>query len=901
MQTAVVPRAYPRFIFKGLHAYGLLSPYGFLYGIIDFLKQVSGFDSSQDMVLNVMGHDDSGGKLTFEKKTNKVLFKPPHDRLLSRKTEALNKIAKKLGGVLYVPRYRSLSVHLLGGCVAAPDISSGVCNPEGQVFDASSPIGGVHRGLYICDASVIPCSVGINPCLTITAAAEYISRNLIRDLMKDIVYVEKRNLSNKQPCSVFKVMKNYSESKVRFTEIMRGKLGGKQCVARLIVNLNIVNKDTQKKSHTQLQGKVSGYIECKSIEMERMHIIYGWVDLCETKARTPYTQYMNYRLLLAASSGARYEFEGRKIMNPYLLGVYAWRESTTLMVTLKKISSNRPGNDLVHHSGKLHISLFELLKSLWSMKGESKYKFMYLLMQSLFRTYCLQVPRGSHHALFDAKESTQKPYPHSAMHDLITGDGVKIRIQHWECISFPGELKLQRKRHPVLLVNGYSTESYCLPTEPTDLVRTLLNDGHDVWLLHGRCHWSIASNDFSIEDIGRFDIPAATAKMNEFYGGSIKFHLIGHCIGGLSCHIALMGGYVSTKQIASLTCSNGSMFYKLTKSTMVKLWLPLLPISMMVLGENTVLPMLRESPTSFRHKLMKQIARLIPRYERCTCDECEVASGIFGNAFWHENVSPDMHHWMNMTNLPELPMSGFRHLRKICNAGFVVDSDGTNCYLMHPERMAFPTLYVSGGRTLLVTPETSFLAQKYMKTHQPSFRHERVVVDGYGHSDLWIGEKSAEKVFPHVRKHIRLAEEEEEEEESVSKSGNEGMNEALSWSHDPYEEDDEDEGYESVSDAEWRFVMVDLRNHGKSAEFVKDLPPPHDLEASANDLANLITSERWKWPDIVVGHSLGGKVALQFAQSCVNEWLGTNIRKVEEDHYAWSFNLDGALQMFNSY
>ncbi|KAG5556523.1 hypothetical protein RHGRI_006955 [Rhododendron griersonianum] len=55
--------------------------------------------------------------------------------------------------------------------------------------------------------------------------------------------------------------------------------------------------------------------------------------------------------------------------------------------------------------------------------------------------------------------------------------------------------------------------------------------------------------------------------------------------------------------------------------------------------------------------------------------------------------------------------------------------------------MALPTLYLSSGRTLLVTPHTSFLANNYMKMHQPGFRHERVVVEGFGHSDLLIGEE----------------------------------------------------------------------------------------------------------------------------------------------------------------
>ena len=62
-------------------------------------------------------------------------------------------------------------------------------------------------------------------------------------------------------------------------------------------------------------------------------------------------------------------------------------------------------------------------------------------------------------------------------------------------------------------------------------------------------------------------------------------------------------------------------------------------------------------------------------------------------------------------------------------------------------------------------------------------------------------------------------------------------------------------------------VLVDLRNHGKSAE-VEGLSPPHDLTNAAKDVANLVDSEGWAWPDVVIGHSLGGKVALQYVESC---------------------------------
>lgn len=62
-------------------------------------------------------------------------------------------------------------------------------------------------------------------------------------------------------------------------------------------------------------------------------------------------------------------------------------------------------------------------------------------------------------------------------------------------------------------------------------------------------------------------------------------------------------------------------------------------------------------------------------------------------------------------------------------------------------------------------------------------------------------------------------------------------------------------------------VLADLRNHGRSAG-IRGLEPPHDMVNAARDLANLVKSHDWNWPDVVIGHSMGGKVALEFAASC---------------------------------
>lgn len=69
---------------------------------------------------------------------------------------------------------------------------------------------------------------------------------------------------------------------------------------------------------------------------------------------------------------------------------------------------------------------------------------------------------------------------------------------------------------------------------------------------------------------------------------------------------------------------------------------------------------------------------------------------------------------------------------------------------------------------------------------------------------------------------------------------------------------------------DWRFVLPDLRNHGDSPP----LPPPHTLAACAEDLARL--ADDVGAPEVVVGHSFGGKVAL----ACAAGRLGRGLRRV---------------------
>lgn len=96
-----------------------------------------------------------------------------------------------------------------------------------------------------------------------------------------------------------------------------------------------------------------------------------------------------------------------------------------------------------------------------------------------------------------------------------TEDGYIICCRQWKCSQTPRRLKGEKQLYPVLLLNGYSIESYWLPTEPNDLVRTLLEEGHETWLLQSRLNPLNPSENFTIEDIGKYDIPAGRRRMQK--------------------------------------------------------------------------------------------------------------------------------------------------------------------------------------------------------------------------------------------------------------------------------------------------------------------------------------------------------------------------------------------------
>lgn len=63
----------------------------------------------------------------------------------------------------------------------------------------------------------------------------------------------------------------------------------------------------------------------------------------------------------------------------------------------------------------------------------------------------------------------------------------------------------------------------------------------------------------------------------------------------------------------------------------------------------------------------------------------------------------------------------------------------------------------------------------------------------------------------------------------------------------------------------WQVVLVDLRCHGESAAVSGQMERPHSVESAAADVTRLLAALKL-FPEVLIGHSFGGKCVLSIVQ-----------------------------------
>ncbi|KAK6353085.1 hypothetical protein TWF696_005075 [Orbilia brochopaga] len=69
------------------------------------------------------------------------------------------------------------SAHQMGSCRMGPTPRMGACNDKGKIWE--------KNGLYVADASLMPASSGVNPMITTQGLAEWVSRGIVADVLRE--------------------------------------------------------------------------------------------------------------------------------------------------------------------------------------------------------------------------------------------------------------------------------------------------------------------------------------------------------------------------------------------------------------------------------------------------------------------------------------------------------------------------------------------------------------------------------------------------------------------------------------------------------------------------------------------------------------------------------------------
>ncbi|RJS23029.1 GMC family oxidoreductase [Corallococcus sp. H22C18031201] len=327
-------------------------------GMVDWVKErlrqvdslVRGADHGaveNTQTLLVMSHDDGSGELRLEGDKVRVHWPRLGEQpVFTRVDERLRRATEALGGTFVrYPLWSKLTgnellcTHPLGGCVMADRAEEGVVDHEGRLFSGDSGVG-VHEGLYVCDGSVIPRSLGTNPLLTISAVAERACALMARRNGWHIDYT---------PLAEAPAPAKDVPVGVQFTETMHGyvspaitadyrEAGDPQradaAPFRFILTVRTDDLDATLREPRHAL-RLAGTVSAPGLDSRPLMVTGGELQLMTREDARPGGRRMVYLLHLQSEAGARYYLQGFKDVHDDP-GLDLWSDTTTLFVSLHR-------------------------------------------------------------------------------------------------------------------------------------------------------------------------------------------------------------------------------------------------------------------------------------------------------------------------------------------------------------------------------------------------------------------------------------------------------------------------------------------------------------------------------------------------------------------------------------
>lgn len=321
----------------------------------------------------VMGNEPSSGAMELDDDRLRIRWPGIGSSLLfERIDETLEQAAEAVGGT-YIPnplwhemqKRPLVTVHPLGGCPMGDSAETGAVDHRGAVFAGASGTE-VHDGLFVCDGSVVPRPLGVNPLLTISALAERTAASLAAAHQWTIDYDGQPDRPPSAPATGMLL---------EFTEKMTGWVAageadpaaglakGMATGSEAWYELSMSGDARAISEDPAAPTKAVGVIGCAALSDELLAVEDGYFRLFVADADGSGNSRMLYEIPMRACDGRLFHLSGYKTIDkgaPWDL----WRDTTTLFATIRH---DGPHGEL-WGSGVLRISAPDFAKQLTTMR-----------------------------------------------------------------------------------------------------------------------------------------------------------------------------------------------------------------------------------------------------------------------------------------------------------------------------------------------------------------------------------------------------------------------------------------------------------------------------------------------------------------------------------------------------
>lgn len=312
-------------------------------------------------------------------------------------------------------------------------------------------------------------------------------------------------------------------------------------------------------------------------------------------------------------------------------------------------------------------------------------------------------------------------YKPDELHRVPTADGSSIALARYQP---RGERKFAE---PVILCHGLGANRYILDLdERYSLARYLARRGFETWVLELRGRGLAGEPcDATFDDQAQHDVGAALQTV--LAAGHASVTWVGHSKGGLVLYAHLARNPTAPIRAAITVGSPVTFAVQPGLKRFVRTIGPLLKLSSLPASRLGALAVLGPPPGPITRYIIRE-----------------------------ENMDPEIAKRALANVASDIPGGVARQFADWVTSGRFCSADGTYDYRLGMEAVKVPMMLIAGARDLLAPPLAVARAKEHLggpvKLVVAGRGHG--FVDDYGHSDLILGRRAPEEIFPLVASYL---------------------------------------------------------------------------------------------------------------------------------------------------